>query len=202
MLRVMKLYDVKGSPNCFKVRVLARELSLPLELVPVDLSRSKSTDYLAVNPTGKVPTFIDDDGFVLWESAAILLHLSEKRPELGLLPQEPRARAEVMRWLFFSATHIQPWLSVLGQERILKARINAAPDLGAIALSERELTRFLRILEEQLAQSEYLAGEFSLAEIAVGGGLEICESRGVALNAYPSLHAWRERLRLRPSWRE
>ncbi|HEX2672247.1 MAG TPA: glutathione S-transferase family protein [Polyangiaceae bacterium] len=198
----MKLYDVKGSPNCFKVRVLARELGLTLELVPIDLSQPKSADHLARNPTGKVPTFIDDDGFVLWESAAILIHLAEKRPDARLLPSEAHARAEVMRSLFFAATHIQPWLSVLGQERIVKARRAEPADVGVLTLAERELSRFLSILEEGLAERDYLANEFSLADIAVGCTLEYCESRGFELSAYPKLVAWRERLRRRPSWRE
>lgn len=198
----MKLYDVKGSPNCFKVRVLARELGLTLELVPIDLSRPRSADHVARNPTGKVPTFIDDDGFVLWESAAILIHLAEKRPEARLLPGQAHARAEVMRWLFFSATHIQPWLSVLGQERILKARAGEPPDASVLSLAERELGRFLSVAAEGLAQRDYLAGEFSLADIAVGCTLEYCESRGLELEGYPRLVAWREQLRRRPSWRE
>ena len=198
----MKLYDVKGSPNCFKVRVLARELELPLELVPIDLSQPKRADHLARNPTGKVPIFIDDDGFVLWESAAILIHLAEKRSDATLLPREAHARAEVMRWLFFSATHIQPWLSVLGQERILKARRSEPPDASVLVLAERELGRFLSILEQELAERDYLTGEFSLADIAVGCTLEYCESRGFELSPYPRLVAWRERLRRRPSWRE
>jgi len=198
----MKLYDVKGSPNCFKVRVLARELGLPLELVPTDLAQTKAADYLARNPTGKVPTLIDDDGFVLWESAAILIHLAETRGDTRLLPREPHARAEVMRWLFFAATHIQPWLSLLGQERILKVRTGQPADPGTIALAGRELGRFLAVLDERLADQSYLADGFSLADIAVGGGLEHSEARGLELGAYPMLSAWRERLRARPSWRE
>src|SRR5689334_17604836 len=77
----MKLFDISRSPNCRKVRVLARELDLPLEVVAVDFASLKEPAYLARNPTGKVPTFVDDDGFVLWESNAILIHLAEKRPE-------------------------------------------------------------------------------------------------------------------------
>lgn len=198
----MRLYDVHGSPNCFKVRVLARELALPLELVPSDLAQLKTPDYLAHNPTGKVPTLVDDDGFVLWESAAILIHLAEKRPGAGLLPREPHARAEVMRWLFFSATHIQPWLSLLGQERILKARAGTPPDPSIVWLAERELARFLRILEETLSARDYLTGDFSLADIAVGCGLDSSEARGLQLSEYPQLFAWRARLRSRPSFRE
>src|SRR5689334_16101782 len=101
----MKLYDVAASPNCRKVRVIARELGLQLELLSIDFTAAKQPAYLAQNPAGKVPTLVDDDGFVLWESGAILIHLAEKKPSSGLLPLEAHARGDVMRWLLFTATH-------------------------------------------------------------------------------------------------
>lgn len=198
----MKLYDVAPSPNCRKVRVLARELGLQLELCRMDFTRTKEPEYLAQNPTGKVPTLVDDDGFVLWESGAILVYFAEKKPELGLWPSATQERAEVLRWMFFLATHVQPWLSLLGQERLIKARSGAPADPGLVALAERELARFLPLLDTQLEGREYLAGGYSIADIAVGCGLENCEARGVTLDGYPQLHAWRERLRQRPAWHE
>jgi glutathione S-transferase len=195
----MKLYDVAASPNCRKVRVMARELGLTLELVPMDFARG-TEEYRADNPAGKVPTFVDDDGFVLWESGAILVHLAAKKPDAGLLPVEPHARADVMRWLFFAATHVQPWMGLLGQERIIKARTGAAADPALVALAERELARFLRILEGHLSAHEHLAEHYSIADIFAGCGLENCEARGVALDAYPRLREWRERLRRRAAW--
>lgn len=198
----MRLYDVAPSPNCRKVRVLARELGLPLELCAIDFARAKEPAYLAQNPAGKVPTLVDDDGFVLWESGAILVYLAEKKPELGLWPSAAQERADVLRWMFFLATHVQPWLSLLGQERLLKARTGAPADPALVALAERELRRFLPLLDAQLEGRDYLAGGYSIADIAVGCGLENCEARGVTLDGYPYLHGWRERLRQRPAWHE
>jgi glutathione S-transferase len=198
----MKLYDVAPSPNCRKVRVIARELGLPLEICAIDLARAKEPAYLAQNPAGKVPTLVDDDGFVLWESGAILIYLAEKKPERGLWPSAPQARADVLRWMFFLATHLQPWLSVLGQERLIKPRTGLPADPASIALAERELGRFLPLVNAQLDGREYLAGDYSIADIAVGCGLENCEARGVSLDGYPHLGAWRERLRQRPAWHD
>lgn len=201
LLRILirvRLYDVAGSPNCKKVRVLARELGLALELVPVELLQARELQYLGWNPTGKVPTLVDDDGFILWESGAILLYLAERYH--GPIPSDPRARADMHRWLFFAATHIQPWLSLLGQERILKARSGQPADVALVALAERELSRFLPVLDAQLANQQFLVRSFSLADIAVGCGLENCEARGVTLPIHVT--AWRERLRARPSWSE
>jgi glutathione S-transferase len=196
----MKLLDISRSPNCRKVRVLARELGLALELVPVDFASLKEPAYLAKNPTGKVPTFVDDDGYVLWESNAILIHLAEKRPELGLYPTEEHARADVLRWLFFLATHLQPWISLLGQERLIKPQRGLPADPASIALAERELARFLPTLDAALAASDYLTGSYSIADVSVGSSLDDAEARGITLEHYPKLAAWRARLRQRPAW--
>lgn len=198
----MRLYDATASPNCRKVRVAARELGLALEIVPVDIAGPRPTGYLSQNPTGKVPTLVDDDGFVLWESGAILMHLAEKRPEAGLWPAGSPARAETLRWLFFAATHIQPWVSLLGQERVLKPRHGQRADPAHVALGERELGRFLPILDEALMQRDFLAGSYTIADISVGCGLEGCEARGVDLAPVPHVRAWRERLRRRPAWKD
>jgi glutathione S-transferase len=104
--------------------------------------------------------------------------------------------------MFFLATHEQPWLSLLGQERLLEARTGAPADPALVALAERELACFLPLLDAQLAGREYLTGSYSIADIAVGCGLENSEARGVTLDGYPHLRAWRERLRRRPAWHE
>jgi len=176
----MKLFDVRMSPNCRKVRILARELGLALETVAVSLSDARAGAHLAANPLGKVPTLVEDDGFTLWESGAILLYLAE-RAGSALLPEDARARADMHRWLFFAATHVQPWMSVLGQERIIKPRRGGTPDPVLCAYAERELARFLPILDERVSERAFLVGPYTVADIAVGAGLEDSELRGVAL---------------------
>lgn len=198
----MKLFDVTQSLNCRKVRVAARELGLMLELVPVDLATARPGEYLEKNPTGKVPTLVDDDGFVLWESGAILVHLAEKAPGAGLWPAAPGHRADVLRWMFFAANHLQPWISLLGVERVIKARSGLPPDAAAVALAERELERFLPVLDAHLDGRDCVSVSYSIADIAVGCGLLDCERRGVDLGRYRHLGAWLERLRARPAWRE
>jgi glutathione S-transferase len=198
----MKLYDLPTSPNCLRVRVLARELGLPIEIVPMDFARAKQPGYLEQNPAGKVPTFVDDDGFVLWESGAILAYLADKKADSGLLPGDAQARADVLRWMFFLATHLQPWLSLLGVERLIKARSGQTPDPVLTGLAERELARFLPIVDAQLAAHDYLGERYTIADIAIGCSLESCEARGVDLGRYPNVTAWRERLRRRPAWHD
>jgi glutathione S-transferase len=195
----MRLYDTTLSPNAKRVRVIARELGVPLEYIAVDL-RSVDATYRAKNPTGKVPTLEDGD-FVLWESGAILTYLA-LREDSALLPREPRAHAEVMRWMFYAATHLQPWLSTLGQERLIKPLRGLTPDAAAIAIAERELARFVPVVDQALSERQFLCGGFSLADIFLGCSFEGVERRGVELSAYPHISSWRARLTERPSWRD
>jgi glutathione S-transferase len=196
----MKLHDLERSPNCRKVRIIARELGLPLELVPMDSPRLPEPAYIAKNPAGKAPTFVDDDGFTLWESGAILAYLAHKQPDRGLLPADPRGHADVMRWMFFLGTHLQPWLSLLDHERLLKTRKGETPDPQVILLAEGELGRFVPIVDSHLQGRTYLSGQYSIADIAVGCTLEGCESRGFSLRAFAQIQSWLARLRQRPAW--
>jgi glutathione S-transferase len=193
----MQLYDVGMSPNAKKVRVIARELGIPLDKIPVDLQRGDAA-YRELNPTGKVPT-LDDDGYVLWESGAILAYLAT-REESALLPRDARGEADVLRWMFFGATHIQPWMSLLGQERLIKPMRGIESNPTLIAHAERELQRFIPVIDRALAGSEYLTPTFSVADIFVGCGFDACEKRGVDCTPYRALSDWRERLAARPSW--
>src|SRR5262245_9159436 len=108
----MKIYSNPMSPNSKRVLVCANELGLSPEVVAVDLRKGEgqAADYLARNPMGKVPTLEDDDGYVLWESPAILIYLTSRYPSRGLLPTDSRAHAEVMRWMFWNASHLEPAL--------------------------------------------------------------------------------------------
>src|SRR5688500_11928563 len=105
----MKLYEHPFSSAAFKVRAVIHELGLPVTLVPVDMMKGehKSPEFLAKNPNGKVPT-LDDDGFLVWESNAILCYLAAKKSESGLMPADPRGMALVQQWLQWQATTFAP----------------------------------------------------------------------------------------------
>ena len=108
----MKLYDADLSPNCLRVRAVSNELGLALELVDVDLRAARPAELLALNPNGKVPVFVDDDGFSLFESRAINVFLASKRPERDLHPSDPKRRALVDQWSYSHALQ----LGLLGEE--------------------------------------------------------------------------------------
>jgi glutathione S-transferase len=116
----MKVYDFAFSPNCRKVRALAYELGIQVEFVPVDLPKGvqRRAAFLAINPNGRVPVLVEDD-LVLWESTAILRYLATKGGG-ALVPTDPRAQAEVDRWLSWQLAHLGPAMSKVAFERIVK----------------------------------------------------------------------------------
>lgn len=198
----MKLYDLTVSPNARRVRICAAELAMPLDRVALDFARGeqRAPGYLALNPMGKVPTVTEGD-FVLWESAAILCHLGAQRPG-SIWPTEAAAQAHVLQWLFFTSCHLDPYFTTLVVERLVKPRRNLPADEARVAHAREELTRFLGVVEAQLARHELLTGRYSLADIAAGCTIDLAPSLGVELAQYPHTRGWLERLHARPSWRD
>jgi len=117
----MRLYHFPVSTNSRRVRMAAAQLEIELELVHVDLPKGeqRSPEFLRINPNGRVPV-LEDDGFLLDESHAIMQYLAVRTPGQTLYPMAPRPRADVNRWLFWSAQHFQPAASVLNWERVIK----------------------------------------------------------------------------------
>src|SRR5438477_7164613 len=117
----MKLHVAPPSPRAFKVLAVARYLGLDFELCPVDLlhGEQQKPEFVALNPNRKMPV-LEEDGFVLWESNAILQYLAAKKPASGLWPTDPRKQADVSRWQFWQTAHWGPACSVLIFERFVK----------------------------------------------------------------------------------
>jgi glutathione S-transferase len=197
----MKLYNVDASPNCFRVRAVINELGLTVELIDVDLRKARSEDFLAVSPGGKVPGFVDDDGFTLFESRAINNYLASKHPEHGLYPEAPKARALADQWSFWGAIHLGPALQAVAFERVAKVAWGmGTPDEGVIAAKLAESEKLLPILEGGLAGKEWLAGGFTTADISIGSAFIARRPANISLASFPNVQAWIERLEARPAW--
>ncbi len=196
------LYDAPRSNNCRKVRLLAAELGIPLQLHRLDFAAGEpqSAAYLAKNPNGKIPT-LDDDGFILWESGAILRYLAAKVAGHDLVPADPQRRARMDQWMFWWATHIEDNLLTLIFERFVRPFLKLGdPDPALCARTEKQLARFLPVLERELADKQHVIGALSLADFFIAPSLEITPNLGIDLAPYPHLAAWLERLRARPYW--
>jgi GSH-dependent disulfide-bond oxidoreductase len=195
------------SPNARKIHMALEELGLPYEIRWVDITRGEQfdPDYLLVNPNGKIPAIVDEDGpggrsIALFESGAILLYLADKAG--GLLPTGPAARWEATCWVFWQVANQGPGL---GQASHF---VSYAPNAGIEDSYARqryvtEAGRCYQVLEDRLGDREYLAGagagEFSVADIACFPWTRLSKGHGIALSDYPAVAAWSERIAARPS---
>lgn len=195
----MQLYQFPMSPNCKRVRVMAAELGIALELKNLDFrsGEAKGPAYLAMNPMGKVPTLVDGD-FVLWESAAICVYLARKHGKL--LPEDPRGMADTLRWTTWYARHLDPSTTTLVVERLLKPMWGAQPDARLVEDATKEIERYTPVLDQQLAGRDWVTGTFSIADISIGVGIEAAAAAKLDWSGYKHVTAWFNRLRERPSW--
>src|SRR4051794_20324807 len=117
----IKLYDGQRSPNARKVRLICAELGINVEKVSPDFQKGdlRKPEFLELNPNGKIPV-IDDDGFVVWESGAILKYLAKKRPEVGLIPLDPKGLARLDQWMFWWSGHVEPAMLTIVVEKLVK----------------------------------------------------------------------------------
>lgn len=197
---MLRLYHVlprpghPGSHSALKVAVLLAELGLEHEVVDLDPEcelRPADAPYRRLNPNGVTPA-LDDDGYVLWESSAILQYLCETRGPTPLLPVEPRARGWVRQWLAWEGTTLTPALMAL-----FMAQMGRGGDAGA---AHARVNAVLAILEAQLAGREYVADCYSIADMALGANVPALGGIGVEFAALPAIRAWLARLADRPAW--
>ncbi|MEZ5810515.1 MAG: glutathione S-transferase family protein [Rhizobiaceae bacterium] len=200
----MKLYNANLSPNALRVRAVAHELDIDLEIVDVDVFKgeNKTEAFLALNPNGKVPVLVDGD-LVIWESRAINGYLSAMRPERGLHPEEPRKRAIVDQWSYWQAIHLGPALQRVTFERLLKPKFGMGdPDETAIEGQLKDIAQLLPVLNANLADKEWIAGDLSVADFAVASTFTYRDPAKISLADVPHVSGWISRLEARPSWKK
>ncbi|MCB1930280.1 MAG: glutathione S-transferase N-terminal domain-containing protein [Rhodocyclaceae bacterium] len=186
-----------ATPNGHKVSIALEELDLPYRMQVLDLGarEQKAAWYLAINPNGRIPAIVDrDEGdFAVFESGAILIYLAEKTGRL--LPADVKGRSRVLQWLMFQMGGIGP---MMGQanvfHRYLPERIQTAIDRY-----QGETRRLFRVLDGHLADHEFLAGEFSIADIANWAWVRTHRWSGVEVDDLPQLKRWIDAIRARPA---
>jgi glutathione S-transferase len=200
----MDLYYGRMSGNSARAFFGLTEAAVPFRAQVIDArgGENKSPAYLAVNPMGKIPSLTDGD-FKLWESNAINWYAAEKFPQARLLPATQAGRADVQRWLFFQGAHVSPACVPVFRSitpRVLAFWGGARPRAPAVESARKELARFLPVLEDRLQTREWLAGEFSLADVAYAPHLALLAEGGFEFS--PRVGAWLDRLLARPAWRK
>jgi glutathione S-transferase len=198
------LYDMQDSPHARKVRLLAAELGIPLTKIERDPRKgeTRSPDYLAKNPNGRVPV-LEEDGFCLWESPAILKYLAAKRPDRALGGSDPKHAALIDQWLFWWTGGPEAAIDAIFWEIFIKPKILKQPgnDPGIIADAHARISRFLPVLDRQLEGRDYIIGPLSIADFAIGPRLDRApELLKIDIAPYRNIAAWRERLRAKPYW--
>ncbi len=193
---MIRLYTAP-TPNGRKASIALEEIGVPYEVVRVDIASDDhpTPEFLALAPNHKIPV-IDDDGLVIWESGAILLHLAEKTGKL--LPVDPRGRIAAIQHAFFQTGGIGPTLGRLaGQLR----RPEDERNQEMVKIFSDETDRLLGVLDRILEDGrEYLAGEYSIGDIMHFGWLDIpLKLRMPAVTSRPRVVAWLERIAARPA---
>jgi len=198
----VKLYCADLSSSSRRVTLVVSHLGIELERVPVDLSKDR-TELVALNPNSKIPVLVDGD-FVLWESHAIAEYLCERTPGQTLLPSEPRARADVQRWLFWSSAHLSVSLGVLAFEKMWKKYLGGGePDPARVAEHERNFHTLAKLVDGHLANRTWMSGKaVTLADYSIASTLMYKDKLALALEPYASLRGWLARVHDLPAWKQ
>ena len=189
----IKLYTA-ATPNGWKVSIALEEMGLPYEVRVIDFATNeqKADWYLQLNPNGRIPT-LDVDGFVIFESGAILQYLAEKTGKF--LPKDAHGRSRVIQWLMFQMSGIGP---MMGQANVF-FRYFPEKIQPVIDRYQREVMRLFAILDRQLAAHEYIAGEYSIADIALWPWVSGYEWSGVSVEGLANLQRWLALVAARPA---
>ena len=189
---MLTLYDDPISGNGYKVRLILRLTGKAFRVVNLDILKgeTRTPEFLAINPNGKIPTLVFEDGRMLSESNAILFHYAEGT---DYLPSEPFKRAQVLQWLFWEQYSHEPNIATsrflrqhrkLTEDVLVMLEAKKAPGEAALALMEKHL----------ISNAFLVAENFSIADIALYAYTHVAEEGGFALDGYPAIRAWIKRV--------
>ena len=196
---MLTLYDYMDSGNGYKVRLTLAALDLPYKLIECDILRgeTRTPEFLARNPNGRIPTLQLEDGSFLAESGAIIWYLADGTP---LAPKDRKARAEALQWMFFEQHAIVP---NIGAAYFWLCLVKGGRELQQHALDDwmEEGQRSLNLLDKHMARHRFVAGDrYSVADIALYAYTCVAPHGGIALDAYPALRDWLARVEATPGF--
>jgi GSH-dependent disulfide-bond oxidoreductase len=188
------------TPNGYKISIMLEETETPYRVFPVDIGAGDQfkADFLKISPNNKMPAIVDSEGpdgepISIFESGAILLYLAEKTGRF--MPRDVRGRYQVMQWLMFQMASVGP---MLGQTHHFRAYA-PEPIKYAIDRYTNEATRIYNVIDRRLGEVPYLAGDYSIADMATFPWLRGHERQGQKLEDYPNLKRWYEAIDARPA---
>lgn len=201
----MKLHVFPPSPRATKVIALAYHLGLDCELQMVDLFKGEQhqAGYATLNPNERMPT-LEDDGFVLWESNAILQYLAAKKPGSGLWPSDARGQADVLRWHSWDAADWFPACGILTFERFVKKLTGMGDPVPAeVAKGEAQFHKCAKVLNAHLKGRKWLLGDqLTIADFAIGAPMATAVPAQYPVADYPEITRLYRNLAELPAWRK
>jgi GSH-dependent disulfide-bond oxidoreductase len=193
---MIELYTAP-TPNGHKVSIALEELGLPYTVHAIDLMKGdqRKPDYVKLNPNGRIPTIVDtdNDNFAVFESGAILIYLAEKTGRL--MPQDAKGRSRVLQWLMFQMGGVGP---MMGQANVFY-RYFPEKIQPAIDRYQNECRRLFEVLDRRLGESEWLADDYSIADIATWPWVRTYKWSGVKVDGLEHLKRWRDAMAARPA---
>jgi glutathione S-transferase len=196
---MIKLYTFPLSTNSRKVRIALLEKGLEFERVNVDLAKreQKNPEYLKIHPFGQVPA-LDDEGFIVYDSTVINEYLEDEYPYPPLMPEDSEGRARARLMEDFRDTRFNPpFVKLIYEMR----KPEAERDANTLAAATAEINQCFDRIEKELQGKEYLAGTFSLADIAFMANFDLLERFQIPVDSrYANVIAWIARLKARPSF--
>jgi glutathione S-transferase len=196
---MIKLYTFPPSTNSRKVRIALIEKGLEFERINIDLTKreQKSPEYLKIHPFGQIPA-LDDEGFILYDSTVINEYLEDEYPYPSLMPKDSEGRARARLMEDFRDTHFNPsFVHIIHEIR----KPEAERDPQRMENAKAEIAKCFDRIEKELQGREYLAGSFSLGDIAFMPNIDLLDRFGIPVDSkYNNTTAWISRLKARPSF--
>ena len=192
----MKLYNVAYSGNSYKVRLLLAQLGLPYETIEVDILNggSRTADFLKINPNGRTPV-LDDNGFLLAESNAILAYLAHGT---RYLPDDRKKSALIFQWMFFEQYSHEPYIAT---SRFWLQHKADSPEKVALLESKRDGGwAALKVIEDHLAKNDFFVGDYSIADVALFAYTHVSHEGGFPLDQFPNIRKWIDRVKAQPGF--
>jgi glutathione S-transferase len=192
----MKLYNVAYSGNSYKVRLLLAQVGIPCEVIEINIldGESRTPEFLKINPNGRTPV-LDDDGFVLAESNAILAYLARGTK---FLPDDRQSWALVFQWLFFEQYSHEPYIAT--SRFLLQHKPDSPERSAALAVRRDGGWAALRVMERHLAKNDFFVGGYTIADIALFAYTHVSHDGGFPLDDFSKIRAWIERVKTQPGY--
>lgn len=199
----IKLYDVVLSQNGYKARILLSQLGLDFDYIEVDVMNAghKKPDFMKMNPNGQIPTLVDGEDSI-WESNAILSYLAKKYAPDKFIPTDTKEFGQMVQWLFFESCKLQAYMQPARFMTTFQPKFfpDQKVDEERLKQMRTKSNQCLKVLNDHLESNDFLAGKYSIADIACYAQVYPYKECGLDLDKFPAIQAWKKRVEAQPGY--